>query len=53
MQELLKKIIECNVNAYLEYKKAELTEDAERVAYLSGVISGIEKVLDIIEETIK
>ena len=53
MQELLKKIFECADGAIMAYREAELEEDAERVAYLSGVLSGIEKVLDLIEETIK
>ena len=53
MQELLKKMQEDREIAYKVYREAELTEDEAGLAYADGVLSGIDRMIKIVQEYIK
>ena len=48
MQDLLTEIQELRETAYRSYKEAELTEDEKGLAYAEGILSGIDMVIDLV-----
>lgn len=53
MQELLKKMQEERESAYRVYREAELTEDEKGLAYVDGVLDGINRMIKLVEESIE
>ena len=52
MEELLKKMQEERDSAYRVYREAELTEIDSSLAYTEGVLSGINRMIKLVEEHI-
>jgi hypothetical protein len=50
MQELLKQMQESRETAYRSYRWAELTEDEGGVAFASGVVAGIDRMINLVKE---
>ena len=48
MQELLREIQELKWRASITYMEAELTADESELAHAEGVLSGIDMVLDLV-----
>ena len=53
MQELLTQMRELRDRAYKEHREAELTENGTYLAYLSGVLTGMDRMVDLAKEFIK
>ena len=53
MEELLKKMEERWEEAYTVFRDAELMGEAEDVAYLSGVLDGINKMMMLVKQQIE
>jgi len=50
MQELLKQMQESREIAYRSYREAELAEDEGGVAFASGVVEGIDRMINLVKE---
>ena len=52
-KELLKKMQEERDSAYRVFREAELTEDEKYLAYVDGVLSGINRMIDIVQKSLE
>ena len=53
MQELLKKMQEDRDTAYRVYREVELTADEAGLAHASGVLEGIDRMINLVKENME
>lgn len=53
MQELLKKMWEIRRSAYGAYREAELTAEEKGLAHASGVLEGIDIMIELVKERVE